>query len=262
MPQVPRYDGTLVNIRHSAGTKVPYFERWQDNVLPPPEGAAWPPALEKQVRAYVARTSWFADADAEALRGESGRISKFQSLNSEDAVTWSWFGTLALGEPAIRRKAVQWLYDSLGLPLAASDDIAIDQWMRIAHPNALGSPNGPELDVRIVDASALIYVEAKWNASLGTGKGKIDGDPDDQIVLRRDSMRKDPALERDQRTFVVLGVSNDMPDLDVYEEHDDPSRSVTVAWTTWANLADCDVHPRADEFRQYLAWKRQLAQSA
>jgi hypothetical protein len=77
------------------------------------------------VNAYVARQSWFTDDDADALAAQLGRISKFQSLNSEDAVTWSWFGTLAVAEPPARRRAVQWLYDRLGLELEASPEVRI-----------------------------------------------------------------------------------------------------------------------------------------
>src|SRR4051794_25204728 len=136
MAQVRGYDGRRVEIRHSLGSKVPYVVAWEDNVLAPPSDCQWPPAVVKQVNAYVARKSWFAEEDAAVLAARLGHISKFQSLNSEDAVTWSWFGTLGLAEPASRRLVIQWLYDRLDLALTASSKITIDQWMRIIHPNA------------------------------------------------------------------------------------------------------------------------------
>jgi len=49
-----------------------------------------------------------------------------QSLRSEDAITWSWFGTLAGATADDRRGVVQWLYDRLGLDLVASADPLID----------------------------------------------------------------------------------------------------------------------------------------
>lgn len=231
-------------------------------MLPPPGNQEWPVAVVKQVNAYVARRSWFAAEDAGVLAARLGRISKFQSLNSEDAVTWSWFGTLGLAEPASRRLAIQWLYDRLGLALTASPDVVIDQWMRVVHPNAPVSSKGPELDARIDDPGvALIYVEAKWDAVLGAGKGRVEGEQDDQIVLRRDAMRVEKALADDRREFIVLGISNDAPDLSVYDEarRQPPLRPVQIAWLTWVDLADCDAHPRAGEFRQYLRWKRRHA---
>src|SRR5437879_6569501 len=151
MPYVRHHDGRMVAIRYSKGSGVPYLESWEDNVLGSRGAGAWPDSLLRQVKAYVARRSWFADEDARALSAGLGRISKFQSLNSEDAVTWSWFGTLGRAEPETRRRAIQWLYDRLGLPLKASPDVRIDQWMRVVHPNALESAKGPELDARIDD---------------------------------------------------------------------------------------------------------------
>jgi hypothetical protein len=233
------------------------FERWEDNVL---GGPPWPESLLKQVRGYVARADHFAAEDAEALaRPLDGRISKFQSINSEDAVTYSWFGTLAQASTETRRAAVQWLYDRAGLS-AESLDPKIDQWARIFHPNAAGSPRGPELDARIDDqGAALVYIEAKWNAGIGTGRGKVAGIPDDQIVLRRESLREDPELVDDQRLLAVLGVSESKPELAKWSEPVGSSRPVVVTWLTWDDLAQCPDHPYAEEFARYLAWKRHVA---
>lgn len=202
----------------------------------------------------------FTEDDANELaRQLDGRISKFQSVNSEDAVTYSWFGTLATGSADTRRAAVQWLYDRAGIRATARDP-AIDQWARIFHPNAPSNSRGPELDARIDDpGAALIYVEAKWNAAVGTGRGKSADVPDDQIVLRRESLRGDPDLKADHRILAVLGVSERKPDLVKWHEPDDDQRPVTVAWLTWDDLAACAQHPLADQFRRYIAWKRQHA---
>jgi hypothetical protein len=158
------WDGRTVGVCSSRGASaVPYVLDWEDNVLPPPDGQEWPASLLRQVRAYVARRSWFSDGDADALAAKLGVISKVQSLNSEDAVTWSWFGTLALADPQARRRALQRLYDQIGLERRASAGIRIAQSPRVVHPNAPESPHGPELDARIDDPGvALVYVEAKW----------------------------------------------------------------------------------------------------
>ena len=55
--------------------------------------------------------------------------------------------------------------------------------------------------------------------SGGTGKGKVRDVPDDQIVLRRDSLRESPDLKNDQRALAVLGVSEHKPDLAKWQEH-------------------------------------------
>jgi hypothetical protein len=192
------------------------------------------------VRGYVARCSWFTDDAADALAAKLGLISKFQSLNSEDAVTWSWFGTLALADAETRRRALQWLYDELRLALRASASLRIEQWPRVMHPNAPESPHGPELDALIDDpGGALVYVEAKWEAVLGTGKGATEGIRDDQVVLRRDSFRSDLARVADGRVFIVLGVSNAKPDLTAYEEKADRQQP------TRPDRVDDLVRPRA-----------------
>jgi hypothetical protein len=256
MRTITSLDGRTIALRTSLGKKIPYVENWEDNVLRTPGQTPWPASLLKQVRGYPAQKRWFAPEDAEALAVRLGRISKFQSLNSEDAVTWSWFGTLGCASPSTRSAVVQWLYDCLDLNLTASPDVGVDQWMRVWHPNAPNGRRGPELDARVDDpGGALIYVEAKWNAKLGFGKGATEKSRDDQVVLRRDSFRADPKLRAHRRPFVVLGISNQRPDLAVYGESSD----VTVGWLTWADMAQCDAHPLAREFREYLDWKRAAA---
>jgi hypothetical protein len=242
-----------VAIRRSRGG-VLTFERWEDNVLGAPP---WPEALLGQVRGYVAQQNHFSDVDAEALAAHLGdRISKFQSINSEDAVTYSWFGTLGSASADVRRSVIQWLYDRAGIGATANAP-TVDQWGRVFHPNAAGSTRGPELDARIDDPGvALVYVEAKWDAKVGTGKGKAADVPDDQIVLRRDSLRADPAHKSNERVMAVLGISERKPNLAKWHEPDGDLRPVSIAWLTWNELAECPEHPLADEFSRYLTWKR------
>jgi hypothetical protein len=243
-------------VRFSRGaSRVPYVEGWRRNVVGLQNGQAHPDWLERQVRTYTARRGWFDDADADALSAELGRISKFQSLRSEDALTWSWFGTLTMVSAERRQEVIQWMYDALDLRLHASRDVQLRQWERVMHPNAR-SPNGPEIDAIIDDpGAALIYVEAKWRADLGTGRGASIDKPDDQIVLRRDSMRKDPALRGDERTLVVLGVTPVDTGVDAYAERDPSLRPVSVHWLTWQSLATCSAHPHAVELQRYLDWR-------
>ena len=252
--QIEDWNNRPLRVRYSRGKgHVPYVEDWTRNVIGlDPDNA--PPWLTRQAMAYVARPSWFGPEDAVRLSQQLGRISKFQSLRSEDALSWSWFGTLALADEGTRQAAVQWLYDRLELPLRASAAVNIRQWDRVPHPNA--SRNGPEIDAIIDDPdNALIYVEAKWLADLGTGRGATHKVPDDQIVLRRDSLRRDPALQNDKRSHVVLGVSLEQRDCTPYVESSDSMPGVTIAWSTWRDLAECPAHPYTAEFARHLAWK-------
>ena len=253
MRLVGDWNGQAVPVRYSRGG-VLTFELWEHNVLGSPP---WPEALLRQVNGHTAQPRWFAQEDLPALTAHlDGRISRFQSVNSEDAVTYSWFGTLAPEPVETRRAVAQWLYDRAGIAATAREP-RIDQWLRVFHPHRPGSSRGPELDVRIDDpGAALVYVEAKWGADLGTGGGKDAGVRDDQIVLRRDSLRTDPALRDDDRAFAVLVVSEAEPDLTTWHEADADARPVTVASLSWDDLAACPAHPLADEFGRCLAWKR------
>lgn len=243
-------------VRFSRGaSRVPYAEDWRRSVIGLAGGKPVPPWLERQVRGYVAHRSWFEEADAVALSAVLGRISKFQSLRSEDALTWSWFGTLATAAPAAQQAAIQWLCDMLELQVDASATAGVRQWERVLHPNA-PTRNGPEIDAIVDDPiGALIYVEAKWRAELGTGRGASEKKRDNQIVLRRDSLRNNPALDADERPLVVLGLAQSEPDLSVYDEADASLRPVIIRWLTWRALAACPTHPHAEEFGRHLAWK-------
>lgn len=251
------WNGDRIEVRYSRGaSSVPYVLDWRRNVLGLGAGQAPPSFLERHVRRYVARRSWFTEPDADALAAGLGRISRFQSLRSEDALTWSWFGSLTLAPEQDRQAVIQWLYDRLSLSVQASSGVEVTQWSRMRHPNT-GGANGPELDAVIDDASgALIHVEAKWLADLGRGQGATPDRRDDQIVLRRDAMRTYPTSVSDSRPWVVLGISPTAPDLRVYDEPDSHRRRVLIAWMTWDDLGGCSVHPHADEFRRHLGWKR------
>ena len=212
--------------------------------------------LLHQVRSYVARPSWFSDQDAMALSSELGRISKFQSLRSEDALTWSWFGTLSTKNAKTRIASIQWLFSRIELNAVASPELVITQWPRVPHPNT-PSRMGPEVDAVIDDPAALIYVEAKWDAGIGTGKGQKEGQLDDQIVLRRRALRANYKYP-DSRLRIVLGISRVVPSTDVYLEADPPEPPVLISWLTWQDLAECPAHPYAEEFERYLTWREKL----
>lgn len=247
--------GKSLPVRRSCGSAVPYVEDWRRNVLRLSPAVDWPDFLLRQVRAYVARTSWFTDGDADALSAQLGRISKFQSLRSEDAVTWSWFGTLHDASSEARRSSIQSLFNEVNVDVEVSGDVSIRQWVRVPHPNAAGRV-GPEVDAVIDDPhGAVVYVEAKWDAGLGTGRGLSEGQLDDQIVLRCRALAA-PAADT-TRPRVVLGLSRAAPDLSAYEVAKETG--VAVHWLTWANLTRCAPHPLSEEFSRYLAWRLALS---
>lgn len=252
-------DRRLVVRRSRGPSKVPYVEDWTRNVIGVERDENAPDFLRRQVRAYVARRSWFTEEDAAVLSAGLGRISKFQSLRSEDALTWSWFGTLSGARPEHRQAALQWLCDQLQLDVSVSNDVAVRQWMRVPHPNVPGRV-GPEVDAVVDDPDGvLMYVEAKWDAILGTGRGATAKSRDDQVVLRRLALRAEASANPGERLRAVVGVSRLAHDLGIYEEHVVPTFPVEVRWITWERLAQCQAHPLAEQFRKYVSWKKAVA---
>ena len=76
-----------------------------------------------------------------AARQTLGHYSDLQSLNSEDAVTWSVIGPLAYRTDWKQHFADR-LLGLLGLPKSKS--VAIWLWRRIPHPEKPASTGGPK----------------------------------------------------------------------------------------------------------------------
>ena len=229
-------------------SRAPYVEDLGRNVIGLPSLVGAPPSLVRQVRAYVARRDWFTPEDAAGARKSARADQQVPVPGSEDALTWSWFGTLSIASPQARRDAVEWLLKRLELDAALSSDVTIRQWVRVR-------TLGPEVDAVVEDPRGLLlYAEAKWDAQLGTGRGVTEGSRDDQINLRRLALQ----AEQRRRPRVVLGISRALPDLARYNHQETGDRPVWIRWITWGDLAECSIHPHAAEFSRYLAWKTRV----
>jgi hypothetical protein len=240
----------------STGSGVIAFCDWEANLL---RGDATPCPPVELAHQLTNRgiASAYAPQDLARLTERLGYLSKFQSINSEDALTWSWFGTLAYSPESARAAVFDWLCEQIGVSGEPGSACAIELWPSVANPYHPGR-KGPELDARISGDRALVYVEAKWHAKIGPGKGPKGG-VTDQVALRRASLRTDPALANDARPFVVLVVSlDDIDENTLVPEEDPTAREVLMRWLKWQDLAQCDAHPLAQDFRRYLDWKLSL----
>jgi len=77
-----------------------------------------------------------------------GFYTDLQSVHSEDAITWSFFGTIAHFDLSIRCAFVKSFVNLLELPLSSPKTANIWLWRRIPHPDTLVS-GGPEIDFGI-----------------------------------------------------------------------------------------------------------------
>jgi len=80
-------------------------------------------------------------------------------LHSEDAITWSVFGTIAYSTLSKRENWVSQFFKLLNISDAVSTNAVIFLWRRIPHPDTLVA-GGPEIDFGIITDNALILGEA------------------------------------------------------------------------------------------------------
>lgn len=210
--------------------------------------AAWPPPEIVQ-KLYKSRQSRaFEGKDLEFATSGLGYYCDLQSLHSEDAMTWSVFGTIARAPHNILKTWLKDLFRLIDLPDSDSDNAEIFLWRRIPHPDTLVS-GGPEIDVGITTSNTVILVEAKWLSGVGTAQGKARDK--DQIQLRGEFLAKYGAvIFPEQPHKVVLGVSllpsafkDTTPEGDSYRT------------TLLPSLYDRPSHPLTEELSLHIKWK-------
>jgi len=149
--------------------------------------AAWPPPeiIQKLYKSRQSRA--FEGKDFETATSGLGYYCDLQSLHSEDAITWSVFGTIARAPKDFLESWVRDLFRLIDLPVSDSTNAEIFLWRRIPHPDTLVS-GGPEIDVGIMTLNTVILVEAKWLSGVGAAQGKARDK--DQIQLRGEFLAK------------------------------------------------------------------------
>lgn len=201
----------------------------------------WPPP-ELLQKAYRSRQEYaFGD-----IIHNFGYYCDLQSIHSEDAITWSVFGTLAK-EPVATR--VAWTRQ-----FAALCDIDTSCWMspeiclwrRVPHPES-HVVGGPEIDFLVIDEKAIIIGEAKWRSEIGKAQG-VSKDKD-QLELRRLLAKNFFSKATPSATVYIVEVGLD-----------ESSRSrigeIGGRYITWERICTLSTHPLRDELGRYYAWKR------
>jgi hypothetical protein len=217
----------------------------------------WPPSEIVQKLYQSRHISAFAEDQKKILQKYNGYYSDIQSIHSEDAITWSVFGTVARSIDGIRNKFISELFNLLGIRAGSIEISEIFLWRRIPHPDTLVS-GGPEIDFGILTKNTLLLGEAKWKSPVGTKQGK--NKDKDQIQLRMEFLQKyADKLYPNVTQFVVLGVG---PNNDVTESY--PDKEVKIGTTdkrvkcigaTWQGICSLASHPHHHELLKYLDWK-------
>jgi hypothetical protein len=172
-----------------------------------------------------------------------GYYSDIQSLNSEDAMTWSYFGTLAYADRKIKVEFLTKLLKLLKLNVDCSiKDVNISLWRRIPHPDTLVS-GGPEIDFIIQSEKVVLLGEAKWLSGISVNQGKKKNK--DQIELRKEFLEKYSSI-----IFPNLDIAN------VLCLSFNPSNHKSALNLTWHDLIYAKIHPLGDELIRYYEWKK------
>jgi len=210
----------------------------------------WPPPEIVQKLYQSRQIRAFTGEDEKTCTSGVGFYCDLQSIHSEDAITWSVFGTVARSSQSEMKVLLGDLFRLLDLPDLQDDDAEIFLWRRLPHPDTL-VPGGPEIDVGISTANALILGEVKWQSGVGVAQGKMRDK--DQIQLRGEFLKKyGPRLFPNRTVYVVLGIS-------LFDDafKDTTPEGITFRSTTWENICSLASHPHAEEVWRYFNWKKE-----
>jgi hypothetical protein len=162
MKTIPNWQDKIIEVAHSKGgvlatvNPMDNLMRGQLSLWPPPE------IVQKLYRSRQERA--FEGADLAAVTSILGFYSDLQSLHSEDALTWSIFGTLAYASPRVRGDFTNSLLNFLNINVHPVSAVNVWLWRRLPHPDTLVS-GGPEIDFGIQTEHVVILGEAKWLSS-------------------------------------------------------------------------------------------------
>jgi hypothetical protein len=173
------------------------------------------------------------------LTKQLGFYCDLQSIKSEDAIVFSYFGYIKNQRHYFQKV---W-YDSFIKFLfgEANKDYlpSIDLWKRVPHPDTL-VPGGPEIDVFIVGTKYYFLIECKWDSPIDSKQGK-SGDKD-QLQLRKEWIEKIGSKVYPNKTGHVLLVDR--------EKKSDVGLTIT-----WDELSELSTTHKT-LFKQYLEWKK------
>jgi hypothetical protein len=211
--------------------------------------------IQKLVRSRHARD--FGWEERKKLKQGLGYYCDLQSLHSEDAITWSVFGTVAHCEEAIRVRWTRELFSALGLKSQTPEHSEITLWRRVPHPEVL-TDKGPEIDFSVITEDTILLAENKWTAKIDRHQGR--NRDKDQIEMRLEF------LKRYGQTISYLNRESQKPEfknqvvlLVTIDPHPIEDKwlqeGIEMRSTTWEQVCSLESHPFADEVGRYYRWK-------
>jgi len=107
-----------------------------------------------------------------AFQEEIEDYCDLQSINSEDAMVWSYFSSLEYGTYEEKYPFTKELFGRLDITIGENESIDYFLWRKIPNPETKVFV-GPEIDFGIITDSAFILGEAKWKSGIDEKQGKL-----------------------------------------------------------------------------------------
>lgn len=246
---IPDWNGRNVRaVRTRAGVWA--FLDFADNLM---RGgvAQWPAPELVQKLCMSDKVRFFSPEDQDFLTEHLGYYSDLQSAHSEDAIQWSYFGTLSYASVQQQVTFTNSLLAVVGLT-AENSAASVAIWRRVPHPDSL-TQNGPELDFLIVGNQSILVGESKWRSGEGLWQGASGTAT--QLELRRAFLQRIGNPVFGSRVAAVLYVLLDDSQIPAALAHSSPIPAMSISWST---LASKVYHPFQSEFQRYYDWKRDL----
>jgi hypothetical protein len=241
-------DKSIMAVRSKGGVFA--FPDYADNLIHSDQGC-WPPPEILQ-KLYKSEKLWaFPEDDQHYLSEKLGYYCDLQSVQSEDAIQWSYFGPLVNGNSKDRLHFALWLHAKLNLNCKEPASCSMAIWRRVPHPDN-GTPNGPELDLLVTTDTFALAVESKWRSGEGRWQG-LDGKGTQTQLRQRYLARFGKSIFGDCLFAVVFVVLDE-------SQYSSGSAElpIEVFNIRWSELCQFSQHPRGEEVRRYYDWKRNL----
>jgi hypothetical protein len=137
------------------------------------EAAGWPPPALRPKLKRSRQISAFDPPGSAELQEDLGFYCDLQSIASEDAITWSFFGPFLTASSGARAKLLNWLLELADVEHEPNTTCDIRLWRRLPHPDTGKSSHGPEPDFALHGDRAIILGEAKWSAKEDKRQGVL-----------------------------------------------------------------------------------------
>lgn len=179
----------------------------------------------------------FSDENKIKLEEKYGYYSDLQSINSEDAITWSYFGYISKFNDDIRLDFFNEFLSLIGCEKDSYCEIKL--WQRLPHPETFVS-GGPEVDVILIGKKKFIIIECKFNSSIGKNQGVSKNL--DQMEIRNKWIDEIGKKLYPQHSINLVFVGKE--------------KKANYQSITWTDLANFENIPHQNEFKKYLASKQ------